>query len=111
LQFLHTIIDLSLRQIISFDGTPITLCQVDANAPIQLWDVEPSSYEQSLGNVYSFARAMGLQSKLHLDIAPFFILVKRHPDGLCFSVIAPNDVEESIYHIKRIEHGLAPRYV
>jgi hypothetical protein len=99
------VIDIGLRRIVAPDGTSITLCQVDSNMPINVWDDEPSQYEQSMGNVYSFARALSLQGKLQLDIAPFIVLLKRCPEGFCFSVIAPNDVEESIYHIKRLQGG------
>lgn len=105
--FLHIVIDLSVRQIVAPDGQPITICHVDSNTPIWLWHEEPSDEpdEEGLGKAYSLGRELDTNGALYLDIAPFVIIVKRCAESMFFSVIAPNDVEESIYHIKRIEEG------
>lgn len=100
--FLHTVIDLSLRQITAPDGKTILICQVDANVPILLGGQEPDSGE---GKDYSLGKALDTNDKLCFDIKPFEFIVKRCADCICFCVIAPNDVEESIYSIKRIEQG------
>ena len=101
-EFLHTVIDLCMRQIVAPDGQPVTLCQIDANAPILLWCEEPSEGD---GESYSMGKALGTNDTLRLDINPFELLVKRCADCIVFCVIAPNDVEESIYHIQCIEQG------
>jgi len=100
--FLHTVIDLSLRQIIAPDGKEVLVCQVDANVPILLWCQGPSEGD---GTDYSVGRALDTNDKLYLEIRPFDLLIKRCADSICFCVVAPNDVEESIYSIKRIEQG------
>jgi hypothetical protein len=105
--FLHIVIDLGLRQIIAPDGMPITICQVDSNTPVLLWHEEPSEVEEEkVGKAYSLGRALEENGALHLDIKPFAIIVKRCADSMCFCVAANNDVEDAIYHIKRIEHGM-----
>src|SRR4051794_5120138 len=101
-EFLHIVIDLSVRQIVAPDGQPITICQVDSNVPILPWSTEPS---ESDGRDYSIGKALDTNDKLCLEIKPFDLIIKRCDDCMCFCVIAPNDVEESIYHVKHIEQG------
>src|SRR2546421_1994147 len=97
-EFLHIVIELSLRQIIAPDGMPITICQVESNAPILIWHEGPSE-------VYSLGKALKTDDCLCFDVGPFQYIIKRCADCICFCAIAPNDVEESIYHIQRIERG------
>jgi hypothetical protein len=80
----------------------VLVCQVDANVPILLWCQEPDSGE---GKNYSLGKALDTSDKLSLEIKPFDLIVKRCADSICFCVVAPNDVEESIYSIKCIEKG------
>lgn len=100
--FLHTVVDLSLRRVLAPDGTCVLICQVDANVPILLWCQEPSEGD---GKDYSLGKALDINDKLLLEIRPFDLIIKRCADSICFCVIAPNDVEESIYSIKRFEKG------
>lgn len=100
--FLHTVIDLSLRRIIAPDGKEVLICQVESNAPILHWCQGPSEGD---GTDYSLGKALDTNDKLYLEIRPFDLLIKRCADSICFCVVAPNDVEESIYSIKRIEQG------
>jgi hypothetical protein len=106
-EFLHIVIDLSLRQIVAPDGQPIIICQVEANVPIWFWheDANAEPGDKGLGKAYSLGRELDANNALYLDIKPFTVIIKRCADCMCFSVIAQNDVEESIYHIQRIEHG------
>jgi hypothetical protein len=100
--FLHTVIDLSLRQAIAPDGEAVLICQVDSNTPILFWSAKPSEGD---GIDYSFGKALDTKDTLCLEISPFTLIVKRCAESMCFCVIAPNDVEESIYRIKCIEQG------
>jgi len=99
---LHTIIDLSLRQLSTPEGT-VTICQVEANIPIWQWDEEPS---EVIGKTYSLGKEISPRKPLHLDISPFVLILEYSSNSyMCCCVAAPSKADEPTFHIKLIEEG------
>jgi hypothetical protein len=106
LQFLHYKIDVRLCQVTTPDNKSVTVCQVDSNVPILMWHEEKGAIEENgIGDAYSLGRALDMHDSLYLDIEPFALIIKRCCENICLCVMCPNDLDESIYHIKRLEHG------
>ena len=70
--FVHYIVDLSLRDVTTSKGDVVTICQIEANAPIDL------SHGETPSRVYSFGGGIDPTEPFEFEVGCFcFILVGK----------------------------------
>src|SRR5579859_1579702 len=81
--FQHVVIDLSIRHVITPVGDAVTICQVDANVPLDFGHED----SREIRGTYSLGRVIEPRKPLRLDVRPFcLILVNCETHYGCFAI-------------------------
>lgn len=68
--FVHYVIDLSIKEIVTAKGEKVTLCQIEANAPLDY-------HGKELGDFYNWGRVLEVKHPLEIVCGCFVVLLLK----------------------------------